>query len=157
MTAPASSPAVADPSLHPLLAQLIERHGVPELGAATFDAFVRKDGHTLLLFTEDPVRYRETLDLAVILPEILKAFPGRMRAGVLLPEAGRAIAVRYGFRRWPALVLLKDGDYVGALDGLRNWDDYLNDIAALLESPVTRPPSIGVAVKGPGEAAAGCA
>ena len=64
-------------------------------------------GHTLLLFLEDPVRYKETLDLAVIVPEIARAFPGRFAVGVLLPEAARALHPRFGFRRWPAFVLLK--------------------------------------------------
>jgi hydrogenase-1 operon protein HyaE len=76
---------------------------------------------------------------------------------VLLPEAARAIAVRYGFRRWPALVVLDGGGYVGAIDGLRNWDEYLNDIALLANAPVTRPPSVGIAVRGPGNATGDCA
>lgn len=147
----------AGKGLHPLLAQLSGRHQIPTLDAASFDAsVVEAPGHLLVLFTEDPVRYRETLDLAVILPELLRAFPGRMRSCVLLPEAARAIAVRYGFRRWPALVLLKDGGYVGAIDGLREWQQYLQQLAELLEAPVSRPPSVGIAVKGPTEGAAGC-
>ena len=59
------------------------------------------------------------------------------------------LAVRYGFRRWPALVLLRGGAYVGAIDGLRTWDDYTNELARLLAAPVTRPPSVGIAVAGP--------
>ena len=82
------------------------------------------------MFTEDPVRYKETLDLAVIAPEVARAFPGRFRVGVLFPDVARKVAKRYGFARWPALVLLKDGEYVGAIDGLRNWDEYLEADAA---------------------------
>jgi hydrogenase-1 operon protein HyaE len=151
--APDATPA----SLHPLLAQLVSRHGFAEVTAANFDAFVRTAGHVVLLFTEDPVRYKETLDLAVILPEIARAFPQRFAVGVLFPEAARACAPKYGFRRWPALVMLKDGGYVGAIDGLRGWDEYLQEAAALLTAPVTRPPSIGVAVTGPGSDGDGCA
>ena len=51
-----------------------------------------------------------------------------------MPEAARAIHPRYGFRRWPALVMLKDGQYVGAVDGLRNWDEYLASVAQLLDA-----------------------
>ncbi len=155
MTLAPDSGAVAA-GLHPLVAQLTSRHGFTEVTAANIDAFAHAPGHALLLFTEDPVRYRETLDLAVILPEIARAFPQRFAVGVLFPEAARALAVRYGFRRWPALVLLKDGGYVGAIDGLRNWDEYLLEMARLLEAPVTRAPSVGIAVTGPGAAASGC-
>ena len=64
---------------------------------------------------------------------------------MLLPEAARAVAPRYGFRRWPAFVMLADGRYVGAIDGLRNWDEYLAEVAALLERAPARPPTIGIA------------
>jgi hydrogenase-1 operon protein HyaE len=131
---------------HPLLERLIALAPATVLDPVTFDAWAGEPGHALLVFTEDPVLYRETLDLAVIVPELVAAMPGRFRTGVLLPMPARAIASRYGFRRWPALVLLKDGRYVGAIDGLRDWQVYLDEMAALLDAEPTRPPSIGIAV-----------
>ena len=58
----------------------------------------------------------------------------------------RKFAVRYGFRRWPAIVLLRDGRYVGAVDGLREWGEYVAEVARLLDAPSARAPSIGIAV-----------
>ncbi|MEP7181829.1 MAG: hydrogenase [Betaproteobacteria bacterium] len=142
--------AGADPMAYPLIAQLFTKHGCTDVRAANFDAFTRRPGRTLLLFLEDPFRYRETLDLAVIAPEIARAFDPRPALGVLLPEAAREFCVRYGFRRWPAFVVLADGDYVGAVDGLRNWDEYLTEVARLLAAPPTRAPTVGIAVKGAG-------
>ena len=56
---------------------------------------------------------------------VSRALPGR-RA----PARGRAaLHARYGFRRWPALVVLSDGKHVGAVDGLRNWDEYVKEVA----------------------------
>lgn len=150
MTAQATAAGAA--TLPLLVERLFTVHGYSNVDAADHDAFVAAPGHALLFFSEDPVMYRETLDLAVILPEIAGAFGGRFRIGVLLPAAARAVAPRYGFRRWPALVMLRDGGYVGAIDGLRNWDDYLAETARLLEAPVTRPPSIGIAVRAAGDA-----
>jgi hydrogenase-1 operon protein HyaE len=150
--------AVAAPAaaVHPLLSQLVERHGFANVDLAAFDAWIAVPGNALLLFVEEPAKLKETLDLAVIAPQIVRAFAGTFRAAVLMPPAARALAVRYGFRRWPALVLLRDGGYVGAIDGLRNWDDYLHEIGRLLAAPVTRPPSIGVAVAAPGAPASSC-
>jgi len=96
------------------------------------------------------------LDLAVIVPEIARAFPGRFTVGVLLPEAARALHPRYGFRRWPALVMLNDGQYVGAVDGLRNWDEYLALVAGLLDAAPSRAPAVGIAVKAAGATGAAC-
>jgi len=92
----------------------------------------------------------------VIVPELVGAFPGRFSVGVLLPDAARALAVRYGFRRWPAFVILADGKYVGAVDGLRNWDEYLAEVSRLLDAAPSRPPTLGIAVKGGGEGAGDC-
>jgi len=110
----------------------------------------------MLVFTEDPVRYKETLDLAVIAPEVVRAFADRFRVGVLYPAAARKVAPRFGFARWPALVMLRDGAHVGAIDGLRNWDEYLAETQRLLDAEPTRPPSVGIAVRSAGGEAAGC-
>lgn len=136
---------------YPLIGQLFSRHGFAEVDGTGFAAFAELPGHCLLLFTEDPIRYKETMDLAVIVPELARAFPGCFRVGVLLPEAARELHARFGFRRWPAFILLKNGAYVGAVDGLRNWDEYLAEMHRLLAAEPTRPPSIGIAVRGPND------
>ena len=88
------SPLAAEAVLHPLLDQLFTRHGFTRVAADTLDAFAAAPGHALLVFTEDPQRYKETLDLAVIAPEVAKAFAGRFRVGVLLPADARRAATR---------------------------------------------------------------
>ena len=148
MTTAGSAPR----TLHPLIAQLFSKHGYTEVDAGSLDAFRQQSGHALLLFTEDPLRVRETLDLAVIVPELTRAFPQRFRVGVLLPEAARPLHARYGFRRWPAFVVLREGEYVGAIDGLRNWEEYLQEVARLLDAAPTRPPTVGIAVQTAGSA-----
>jgi len=142
---------------YPLVAQMFSRHGCVEVGADTIESFLAQPGHALLVFTEDPVRFKETLDLAVIVPQLQRAFPGRFAVGVLLPAAARQVQPRYGFSRWPSLVMVKDGQYVGAIDGLRNWDEYLDGLNALLEAAPTRPPTVGIPVRGAGTASGGCA
>jgi hydrogenase-1 operon protein HyaE len=156
MTIPMPLAAGADAREFPLIAQLFSKHGFTEVTTEGFAAWTEAPGRALLLFIEDPGRQKETLDLAVIAPELVRAFPGRFRIGVLLPEAARALSVRYGFRSWPALVMLADGKYVGAIDGLRDWDEYLSEMARLVDAPPTRPPTLGIPVKGQGDGAGGC-
>ncbi len=139
--------AGADPRAYPLIDRLFSKHGYADLRAENFDAYTTRAGHALLLFAEDPMRFKETLDLAVIVPELERAFPRRFVVGVLLPEAARALHARYGFRRWPALVLLKDGRYVGAVDGLRNWDEYIDELTRLLAAPAARAPTPVIAIR----------
>ena len=162
MTQPMSEPLPAAPARprHPLIERLFGEFGYAEVTADNIDAFVQRPGHTLLFFGADPQQYRETLDLAVIVPELVAAFAmhpcGPMTVGVLLPAAARALAPRYGFRRWPAIVLLRGGGYVGAIDGVRDWSDYTAELARLLDAPVTRPPTVGIAVRAADDSTSHC-
>lgn len=156
MTIPMPLAAGAGALEYPLVAQLFSKHGLAEVTPSNFAEWTGAPGRALLVFLEDPGRFKETLDLAVIVPELARAFPGRFRVGVVLPDAARELSVHFGFRRWPALVILADGHYVGAVDGLRNWDEYIAEVAALLEAGPARPPTIGIAVKGGGEGAGTC-
>jgi hydrogenase-1 operon protein HyaE len=152
-TASGAAPA---PALHPLLQRLMSLLEAPALGPDTLDAWASQPGHALLVFSEDPVQYRETLDLAVIVPELVRAYPGRFRVGLLPPAAARAVAPRYGFRKWPALVMLRDGRYVGAIETVRDWDEYCAEITRLLASEPVRPPGIGVAISVEGSGGPQC-
>ena len=123
-------PAAAEP---PLVTRLVDQEGAARLDDATFDAFVAAPGEAVLFFTEDPMRFREVTDLAVILPEIRGAASRRFRIGVLPPPIANAKAATYGVRRWPALVFLRSGAWLGNIEGLREWSEYLSLANALLE------------------------
>ena len=64
-------------------------------------------GHALLVFTEDPMRFKETLDLAVIVPQCSAPFPAASPSACCCPRRRARCSVRYGFNRWPALVMLQ--------------------------------------------------
>ena len=46
--------------------------------------------------------------------------------------AERDLQLAYGFSAWPALVFIRDGQYLGAITGIQNWSDYLQQIDALM-------------------------
>jgi hydrogenase-1 operon protein HyaE len=130
----AAHPVVA-PEL-PLVTRLIEVFGASRLDADTLDAFIAPAGAAALFFTDDPVRFREVPDVAVILPELRRAAAKPFRIGVLPPALANANAARFGVRRWPALVFLRDGEWLGNVEGLRDWTEYLAAVDALLLGPV---------------------
>jgi hydrogenase-1 operon protein HyaE len=140
---PEPKPSAAD---HPLLKRLASQYGYPFLDETGLAGFLAQPGEAILFFVEEPERYRETLDVAVILPELVAASAKPLRVGVLLPEAARPLAPRYGLRRWPALVFLRSGEYLGAIEGLLDWGEFRTETARLLDAPASRPPNIGVAV-----------
>ena len=150
MTASTHSPAAAAASLHPLLARLVRSTGAALLDADGFDAWAEQPGVAMVVFAEDPERYKETLDLAVIVPELHASRPGAFRVALLPPAAARVVSRRYGFAHWPAFVMLRDGRYLGSVDGIRDWDVYLSELDRLLAAAPSRPPSIGIPVTAAG-------
>jgi len=130
--------AGVDAARHPLIERLVRDFGLPEVGAVEIDDFLAPAGDAALLFTEDPKKYPESSDVAVILPELMKAFPGRFRAAVVARAAERELQKRYGFSRWPALVFLRGGDLVGTVTGVHDWDEFVGLVSGLLDSPTRR-------------------
>jgi hydrogenase-1 operon protein HyaE len=133
--------------LHPLLQRLVKETGATILTPETFDEWARQPGPAMVVFAQEPERFRETLDLAVVVPELYATAGRQFRVGLLPPAASRALSSRYGFARWPAFVLLRDGRYLGAIDGIRDWDDYVGETLRLLAAEPSRPPGVGIPIK----------
>lgn len=132
--------------MHALINRLVDEFGYPLLTADNLEAFCEAPGDAVLFCGGDPAQHPECLDVAVVLPEILRAFPGRFRAAVAATELEPAMQARFGFSVWPALVFLRNGAYVGVIPGIKDWSVYLARIQDLLAAPSSRPPSIGIAV-----------
>lgn len=148
MTVIAASPKVVPEP--PLITRLVDRYGATRLDSDGFEAFIGGAGPTVLFFTENPLLIKEVLDVAVILPEIVQALSQRPRIGVLPPALADAKAPLYGVRRWPALVFLRDGGWLGNIEGLLDWADYLARVNEVLAGPVRPLPQkvIALAVAG---------
>jgi len=136
-------------NIHPLIVRLVDEFGYPLLSEGDLEAFANAPGDAVLFCAGDPVQHPECLDVAVVLPEILRTFPGRFRAGIPAQGMEAAMQARYGFSRWPTLVFLRGGAYVGMISGIQDWAVYMSRIEELLAGPVSRPPSIGIPVSAP--------
>lgn len=132
---------------HPLIQRLLDDCGYPEVTLATHDAFINQPGITVLFFAGDPKTVRDATDVAVVLPELVRAFEGGLIPGVVAADAERELQRHYGFMAWPALVFLRDGGYLGAITRIRNWTEYLHDIDSLIKGDVRRPPGFKIAVR----------
>jgi len=130
---------------HPLIDQLVTEHGYPVLDAGNIDSFIEATPWTVLFFTEDPARFQESLDVAVILPELVKQFP-QLTPAIVARKDDHLLQARYSFTAWPTLVFLAQGKYLGAISKVQNWDDYLRDIERILAATPRRNPGIGIPV-----------
>lgn len=131
---------------HPLIQRLHDEFHYPQVTLENHDEFINQQGLSVLFFAGDPARYRETADVAVILPEIVALTEGNLRPGIVDRDSEIELQKHYGFRRWPALVFLRDGGYLGAICKVRDWDDYIAEIGELMTAETTRPPGFKIAV-----------
>ena len=89
-----------------------------------------------MLFSGDPVRFPECLDVAVVLPE-LRRLRRRFGLGVVAAdEDEEAIGLRR--QRWPSLVFLRDGPLPSRWPAMRDWDDLRESRAAMRALTRTR-------------------
>lgn len=141
----------------PVLDRLSTRHGFVALDAASYEAFAARPGNTAVLFLEDPAREPEVWDAAVVLPEVVATVRDAVRVGYLDMESSERLSVRYGLKRRPALLFLRAGEYVGAIEGMRDYRDFVARVLDLLERAPSRPPTIGIPLRAAAGASASCA
>jgi hydrogenase-1 operon protein HyaE len=120
-----------------LLDALASRHGLPMVDRRSIEAFLSpaadQPRHALLFFTGDPATRSETADVAVVLPELLAAFRGRLRAAVVARSAEDALKRRFHVAVVPSLVMTRGADVIGVLPRIRDWPDYVARITAWLD------------------------
>lgn len=133
---------------HPLIQRLFDEFGYAQVDLGNHDEFAGMPGVNVLFFAGDPQQYRETADVAVVLPELVSAFEGRLRPGVVKRDRDVEVALqkRYGFRQWPCLVFVREDGYLGAIERVQNWNEYLEDINQLMRSEAKRPPAFSIPV-----------
>jgi hydrogenase-1 operon protein HyaE len=129
-----------------LLDKLVAKHGISALDHEAFQAFINESGNGVALLTEEPDTAPESWDMAVIFPELLAAIGTQLRASVVRPESAKILQTRFGLGRLPALLFVRDGGYVGAIEGIRDWAEFAGEFAEMLQKPISRAPSVGIAV-----------
>ena len=129
------------PTAAPLIARLFDEYGYEPLSPSSLDAFVAEPGEAVIFAAGDANRLDETGDVAVVLPELMAAFGGRFRVGVTRDrETEMAVQRLYRFNAFPALVFLRDGGWLGTIQRMQDWSDYLRDIQGFLAAGPQEPP-----------------
>jgi hydrogenase-1 operon protein HyaE len=124
----------------PLLKSVIERHGYPVIDHEEVDRFAARHEHVVLFFAGDAERLGESNDVAVVLPELHKAFAGAFVPAVVARGSERALQRRFRFNAFPSLVFLRRGEYLGAIQRVLDWADYLAQTAEILRRQPSEPP-----------------
>ncbi|WP_416068656.1 hydrogenase accessory protein (plasmid) [Rhizobium sp. YTUHZ045] len=125
-----------------LVRALSERARLPVVDETTIDAFLApaagEPDNAVLFFTGDPAQRPEADDVAVVLPELLGHYRGRLRGAVVRRAAEDKLKARFNVVVMPSLVVTRRDQPVGVIGKIRDWSEYVDKIGAWLapDAPV---------------------
>lgn len=142
--APGGLASAAPAGPHPLLARLESDLGWPRLASLSDVAeFTHRPGAHCLLIPGDPRRNLESADAAVILPELRQAFQGAFDCALVDDAIEARLRETHRALKTPGFLFFHAGQYLGAIEKIRDWDDYIartSHILSLAQS-LAAPPS----------------
>jgi len=124
----------------PLLQSIIERENYRVVTDDDLDAAAEPNLFTMLFVAGDAERIAESNDVAVVVPELDKAFEGAVTVLIADRDSERDIQRRYRFNAFPALIFLRHGEYLGCIQRVQDWTDYLREIPDILAREPSNPP-----------------
>lgn len=121
--------------LHPLVQRIMAERAYPYLEAPEDTARLDARDHLLFLPAHGKP-HLESPDIAVVLPELIKALGGETHLGGAVAGPKTEAALREAMNlALPAIVVMRGGVPVGAISRMRDWDEYLERLGALLKTP----------------------
>ena len=130
-----------DIETHPIFKRLFGAEGFTLMTEEALADFLDAFGLKMAVFADDPNERKTTIDMAVIAPELKKAFGELLTATVWADfSQARSLAARWGLRSMPAVALFRDADFLGAVQGLKSWQEYGEELAriAMQQGPAPR-------------------
>jgi hydrogenase-1 operon protein HyaE len=122
---------------HPLISRLTDEMSWPALNDwDALAAYAAQPGAHALFVPGDPKRNLETADVAVILPELKMAFQGLFDCAVVGDAIEAKLREETRVLKTPSLIFYRDGQMIGAIPRVRDWDEYIARIKQILAQPV---------------------
>ena len=123
-------------ALHPLLARLEDEFGWPRLHSLHDVAeFTQRPGLHCLFVPGDPRRNLETADAAVILPELRMTFQNAFDCALADDAIEAQVRETHKALKTPGFLFFRQGLYLGAIEKIRDWDDYIARTSHILSLP----------------------
>lgn len=118
----------------PLIDRLTDDLRWPQLDTFDdLDSYISEPGEHVLFVTGDPVKNLETNDAAVVLPEIRSAYQGRFDCAVVGNDIEDDVRSRFKTMPMPSFIFFRDGAFLGAIQRIRDWDDYMTRTQIILD------------------------
>jgi len=120
-------------AMHPLVTRLIDEMSYPLLAnRSDLAEFTTREGAHCLFIPGDARRNLETPDAAVILPELRMAFQNAFDCAVVADAIEAELREETRALKTPAFLFYREGRFLGAIEKIRDWDDYIARTTHLL-------------------------
>ena len=120
-------------AVHPLITRLETEFGYPRLDTMNeVEDFLSEPGLHCLFVPGDPRRNLETADAAVILPELRQAFQNAFDCAVIDDCIEAQLRETYRTLKTPGFLFFRGGEFLGSIEKVRDWSDYLARISFIL-------------------------
>ena len=118
---------------HPLIARLETDFGYPRLqSTADVAGLLARPGVHCLFIPGDARRNLETADAAVILPELRQAFQNAFDCALIDDAIEAGLREEYRALKTPGLLFFRGPDFLGAVERVRDWSDYIARVTHFL-------------------------
>lgn len=106
------------------IGDMLERRWLQRIDSASLEEFLALPGLQVLFFPGGDSTRGEAHDVAVALRELLRDFPGQVRAALVDGEQDPGLQQRFRVLVLPSLVLLVGGEVLEVIPRVRDWGDY---------------------------------
>lgn len=118
---------------HPLIERLETEMAWPRLSTMeAVAAFTAAPGPHCLFVPGDPARNLETADAAVILPELRAAFRSAFDCAIVDDAIEAEVRETWRALKTPGFLFFREGAFLGDIQKIRDWDDYLTRVSHIL-------------------------
>jgi len=117
---------------------MLERGLLERLTTDSLDDFLASDRLCVLFFAGGNSQRSDAHDVAVALREVLREYPGSVRAGLVDEAQGSEWQQRFRVLVSPSLVLAHAGSTLEVIPQVRDWADYSRAFQRYLGPPANK-------------------
>ncbi|MEO0413221.1 MAG: hypothetical protein AAF221_15440 [Pseudomonadota bacterium] len=120
---------------HRLIQAMLDDGTAELLTAQTLDAFLSEDTPAVsaLFFTGDPEKKLETADVAVVLRELERSNPGRLRIGIIDRADEQTLKHRCGVMVLPSVAFFSGTKHLDTIPKIQDWAVYAEKLPKILD------------------------
>ena len=114
---------------------MLDKQQLERVDPGNIETFLAGDELGVLFFAGGKKQRSDAHDVAVALREILKDYPGSVRAGLVEEQDEAALQPRFRVMVAPSLALVHGGNTLEVIPRVRDWSDYTRAFQRYLGNP----------------------